>query len=275
MTTFHPKSATPPESRLVDIGDLSLRVTMHPGTGPDVLFVHGIASSGSEFDTVLGHVKDVMRPITVDLRGHGESDKPASGYHYRDYANDLDRLLDALGIEHPIIFGHSLGGILTLWWAIHHPNRAQALMLEDVPLRSGEEFAPAFDGWEQLNALPFEAARAYYREENPGWPDSLVETRARDITTTRREAITELRAASMANEGLDTLEGLERITVPVLFIHGDPETGSMVHPADLAALPDRLPSVRTVRIPGGGHSMHRNRVEEWVEIVKGFMRDLV
>src|SRR5690606_17935273 len=116
---------------------------------------------------------------------------------------------------------------------------------------------------------------AYYREENPSWPDSLVETRARDITTTRREAITELRAASMANEGLDTLEGLERITVPVLFIHGDPETGSMVHPADLAALPDRLSSVRTVRIPGGGHSMHRNRVEEWVEIVKGFMRDLV
>jgi 2-(acetamidomethylene)succinate hydrolase len=274
MTMFESKSATSPESRMIDIGDLSLNVTIHPGAGPDVLFIHGIASSGNEFDTVLGHVTDVMRPITVDLRGHGHSDKPASGYHYGDYANDLDRLLDVLGIENPIIFGHSLGGILTLWWAIHHPDTARALMLEDVPLRSGDEFAPAFDGWEQLNALPFEAARVYYREENPDWPDSLVETRARDITSTRREAITELRAASMANEGLDTLEGLERINAPVLFIHGDPETGSMVHPADLAALSGRLPSVRIERIPGGGHSMHRNRVEEWVEIVKGFMRNL-
>jgi pimeloyl-ACP methyl ester carboxylesterase len=259
---------------MVDIGDLALHVTSYEGNGPEVLMIHGIASSGREFDPVIDSLTDVMRPVTVDMRGHGASDKPESGYHYDDYAHDLDRLLAALGMDEPIILGHSLGGISTIWWAAHHPNSARALILEDVPLRSGEEFRPAFDGWEQLNALPFATAMAYYRNERPDWPDHLVETRARDITTAKPAVITDLRAASMDNEGLDSLGDMSHITAPVLFIHGDPDTGSMVHPDDLATLPGRLPNLRISRIPGGSHTMHRNRIPEWLEIVKDFMREI-
>lgn len=266
--------STPAESRMVDVGDVSLHVRRFDGNGPEVLLIHGITSSSHDFDPVIDGLAEFMTPITVDLRGHGESDKPVSGYHYEDYTRDLARLLDALEMERPIILGHSLGGIVTLWWAMKHPDVARALIIEDAPLRSGKDFGSAFDGWESLNRTPFEAVRAYYRKENPEWPDHLVDTRAWDITNARPEAISELRAASMANEGLDSTDGMRDITSPVLFIHGDPETGSMVHPEDLATLPDRLPTVRLARIPGGSHSMHRNRIPEWLDTVSGFMREV-
>lgn len=266
--------STPVQSRMVDVGDVSLYVRRFEGNGPEVLLIHGIGSSSLDFDPVIDGLTEVMTPVTVDLRGHGESDKPDTGYHYEDYAGDLDRLLDALGMEAPIILGHSLGGILTLWWAMRNPTAARALIIEDAPLRSGEEFRPAFDGWGMLNAMPFEAVREYYGSQNPHWPDHLVDTRAWDITRTKAEVIAELRQASLANEGLDSTDGMREITAPVLFIHGDRETGSMVPPDDLAALPNRLPTVRLARIPGGSHTMHRNRIPEWLDTVTGFLQEL-
>jgi pimeloyl-ACP methyl ester carboxylesterase len=100
---------------MIDIDGLSLHTNQYSGLGPKVLLIHGIGSSSRDFDPVIDGLVEVMTPITIDLRGHGESDKPSAGYHYEDYASDLDRLLQALGIERPIILGHSLGGIITLW----------------------------------------------------------------------------------------------------------------------------------------------------------------
>jgi pimeloyl-ACP methyl ester carboxylesterase len=271
---FTPSS--PADSRMVDVGGHSLHVCRYDGQGPEVLLLHGIGSSSRDFDPVIDELVKVMTPVTVDLRGHGHSDKPASGYHYEDYVRDLDALLTELGMDRPIILGHSLGGVITLWWAITYPDRARALMIEDAPLRSGEEFRPAFEGWIALNSMPFETAQAYYRKEHPHWPEHLVTARAWDITNTAPAVFPELMAASMANDGLDATEDMGKITSPILFIHGDRERGSMVHPDDLAAMPERLPSARLAHIPGGGHSMHRGEMSaQWVTIIAEYMRDIM
>jgi pimeloyl-ACP methyl ester carboxylesterase len=259
------------DARMVEVGDLSLHVSRYDGHGPDVLLIHGIGSSSQDFAPVIDDLIKVMTPVTVDLRGHGSSDKPATGYHYDNYVQDIERLLDVLGMDRPIILGHSLGGIITLWWAIRHSNTARALIIEDSPLRSGEEFRPAFEGWITLNNMPFEAVQAYYRKENPHWPEHLVTARAWDITNTAPAVFPELMAASMSNDGLDATDGMRDITSPILFIHGDRDRGSMVHPDDLAAMPQRLPSARLAHIPGGGHSMHRNSASEWLSLVTQFI----
>jgi pimeloyl-ACP methyl ester carboxylesterase len=263
------------DTRMVDVGGHALHVSRYDGNGPEVLLIHGIGSSSRDFDPVIDDLVQVMTPVTVDLRGHGESDKPLTGYHYDDYVQDLKRLLTALRMDRPIILGHSLGGIITLWWAIRHPEEARALIIEDSPLRSGEEFRPAFEGWITLNNMPFEAVQAYYRKENPHWPDHLVTARAWDITNTASAVFPELMAASMSNDGLDATDGMRNIGSPILFIHGDRDRGSMVHPDDLAAMHQRLPSARLAHIPGGGHSMHRGEMSaQWVKIVKEYMGDI-
>lgn len=255
-------------------GNSTIAVHRYPGTGPEVLLIHGISSSSADFNPVIAAMSDFCQPITMDLRGHGASGKPASGYHYSDYIRDLDAVLDHLNMEHPIIVGHSLGGIVTLTWAAQNPGKARALIIEDSPLRSGEDFREAFEGWLQLNALTHETAKAWYAEKNPHWPESTLERRSFDMVNTSRAAILELQQASLSNEGLDSVDGIAAITSPLLFLQGDPKTGSMVHPDDLAALQQSLPQMQIQMFENAGHTIHRSHPDEWLTTVKSFLSEL-
>ena len=77
----------------------------------------------------------------------------------------------------------------------------------------------------------------------------------------------------MANQGVDSSDTLGRIVEPVLFLHGDPQTGSMVHPDDTASLPNRIPNVSVHGVEGAGHSIHRSHPDEWLQYVRSFVKD--
>lgn len=252
------------------------RVAVHrySGTGPHVLLIHGIGSSSGDFNPVIAAMTGFCQPITIDLRGHGASDKPDSGYHYSDYVRDLVAVLRALELEHPIVLGHSLGGMITLMWAALNPDKPRAMIIEDSPLRSGDDFKEAFAGWLTLNALPQAGAKAWYAGKNPHWPEEVLEQRSFDMVNTARAAIEELKAASLSNEGLDTFSGLGAITAPLLFLQGDPDDGSMVHPEDLDALKQTLPQMQVEMFQGAGHTIHRSHPTEWLATVERFVEDL-
>jgi pimeloyl-ACP methyl ester carboxylesterase len=256
---------------LVIPGEVPIHIRIHPGTGPALVLIHGITSSGEVWSPVLDALGDAFTPVTIDLRGHGASGRPETGYLYDDYIDDLDRVLDALGLDRPLIAGHSLGGLVTLWWAARHPRRAPALVIEDSALRSGEVFRPAFEGWLRLNALSLDELRTTYAAERPHWKPEAVDARARQMHQTARPAIEELMADSMANQGVDRLSEIEHIESPVLFIHGDPDTGGMVHPDDVAALERRLPNATARRIPRGRHSMHVETPRAFLEFAIPFL----
>jgi len=262
---------TPHTSRMIDVGHIALHVTTYEGHGPALLLIHGISSNGEGWNPVIDELATHFSPITVDLRGHGKSDKPESGYLYDDYIGDIEQLLLALNLEHPLIVGHSLGGILTLWWAAKHPSQGRALVIEDSPLRSGEEFRPAFENWLKLNAMTLPDLAEHYAAENPDWSAELVQSRARAMTTTKRAVFQELMQHSMANEGVDRISEITAITSPVLLVHGDYETGSMVQPDDIEALPNRLPNAQTVRIPGGDHTLHRSSKDAFLATAVPFL----
>jgi pimeloyl-ACP methyl ester carboxylesterase len=263
--------ATLARSHMIDTGAVTLQTTHYEGNGPRLLLIHGISSNGGGWDPVIDKLARHFSPVTVDLRGHGQSGKPESGYLYDDYIGDIEKVLVALDMENPLIMGHSLGGIITLWWAARHPDQAKALVIEDSPLRSGEDFRPAFEEWLRLNAMPYEELVELNVAEHPEWPRDMAESRAHAMSVTKRAVFEELMADSMANEGIDRLGEIEGITSPVLLVHGDYQTGGMVHPEDIAALPQRLSNARTVRIPGGGHTLHRSSKEEFLAAAVPFL----
>lgn len=263
--------ATPSRSQMIDTGYLSLKTTHYKGKGPELLLIHGVSSNGGGWDSVIDELSECFSPITVDLRGHGESAKPESGYLYDDYIGDIEGLFEALDLKNPLIMGHSLGGIITLWWAARHPSQAKALVIEDSPLRSGEDFRPAFEEWLRLNAMPYEDLVDLNMAEHPEWSREMAESRAHAMFSTKRPVFQELMADSLANHGADRISEIERISSPVLLIHGDHQTGGMVHPEDIAALPKRLPNARTVRIPNGSHTLHRSSKAEFLAAAVPFL----
>ena len=72
-----------------------------------------------------------MPVYAVDQRGHGRSDKPTAGYDFDTVADDLARLLDALGVADPIVVGQSWGGNVVLDFGARHPRHAAGLVLVD------------------------------------------------------------------------------------------------------------------------------------------------
>jgi pimeloyl-ACP methyl ester carboxylesterase len=256
----------------IPAGDTDIAAIEYPGNGPRVLLIHGIGSSGAAWDNVIQGLAKSFAPITIDQRGHGESSRPQSGYLYDNYIADLDAVLGYFEMDHPLIVGHSLGGIVALWWAAQNPARAAALVIEDSPLRSGESFRTAFEEWLELNAMTEEEAAARYRSENPGWSEEIVRLRAHQITSTARGVFSELFADSMAHEGVDRIVEIENVKSPILLIYGDIAAGGMVVADDAQALKSRLHNVELAHLPGANHRIHAEREDEFIVLTTVFLR---
>lgn len=101
--------------------------------GEPILFVHGFSHNRFVWDDVIAQLPERWRPISVDLRGHGESDwSPAGEYGLTDYAADLSVFLDSIGVREAHVVGHSLGGNVCTFFAADYPRRVRSLTLVDT-----------------------------------------------------------------------------------------------------------------------------------------------
>ncbi len=91
-------------------------------TGPAVLLVHGLGGSIRQWHAAAAILSPCCRVVTPDLRGHGESGKPASGYSIRGFADDLAALCGALGIGRCVAVGASFAGPVVLQLAADRPD---------------------------------------------------------------------------------------------------------------------------------------------------------
>lgn len=98
-------------------------------SGPAVILLHGYSDTWYSFSRILPLLPARLRVLAVDQRGHGESDRPASGYAMRDLAADVLALMDARGIRRATIVGHSMGSIVAQQAALAAPERVSALVL--------------------------------------------------------------------------------------------------------------------------------------------------
>jgi pimeloyl-ACP methyl ester carboxylesterase len=258
----------------VETNGITLAVTEYVPAArdaPPLILLHGIGSRAVSWWPVVDGLAAHFRLFAPDLRGHGASAKPATGYLLPDYAADLAGLLDALGLDRPRLLGHSLGGLVAVRWAAEHPETAATIALEDTTLGSGPHLAPAFDGWLALSRMTVDDAAAYYAREYPHWSAEDARRRAESITVVAPGVFEELRREAVTPERADRLDGVAAIRSPILLVHGDPETGSMLLPPDAARFTALLPRARLVRIPGGSHNLHRDSTEPFLDAVVPFL----
>ncbi|CAN5559274.1 alpha/beta fold hydrolase [soil metagenome] len=263
----------PIEWRSVRSGELDIAVGI-VGSGPALVLIHGIGSRGVSWIPVAEELSAEFQLVILDLRGHGESSKPEHGYLISDYASDLDGVLNALGLERPLIIGHSLGGMTALEWAIGHPNRAAALVIEDSPMnRGGAGVEELFDGWIALSQMSIEDATAYYMENTPGGSLEEATRRAVSITNVAPGVFADMREHMVAQNGAVVIPSYSGITSPTLLVYGDLGAGGMV-PGVLADMfAKTISGAISTQIPNGTHGLHRDTKPEFLEIVLPFLRE--
>jgi len=237
---------------------------------PIVVCVHGLAvvdnaSSSFTFGFHLAQWADV---ITYDLRGHGRSDKPSSGYHVADHVDDLLGLLDALEITEPVhIAGFSYGGAIVMAAAVREPERMATVSLLDghVPVAGWEE--SLFNAVRQFQIWT-DDARAL------GLPDDAIEQmiiqqvkqkygfpnrRATAITQRVHHMFTSTTLREdMRSEQVFDKDDYSRIACPVLGIYGD--QSDLYWLMDI--LPTLVPDVSLHTIAGADHLGVFWRLEE-------------
>lgn len=98
---------------------------------PAFVFIHGWTCDRSFFAPQAEHFARRHRVVSVDLRGHGESDKPPGPYPVSAYADDTAYIIRQLGLGKTVAVGHSMGGVMALQLAAAHPDCVAAIVMVD------------------------------------------------------------------------------------------------------------------------------------------------
>lgn len=240
--------------------------------GTPALLVHGLASNARMWDGVgeelarLGHAS-----VAVDQRGHGRSDTPDIGYDFATLVADLVAVMDATGLDRPIVVGQSWGAHVVLELAVRHPDRVGGVACVDGALGLLQDAYPDWPTAERaltppdLVGMPIADLERWVRGRHPDWPESgiagaLANFRVLDDGTVE-PWLTRARHMVIARHlwEHDPIALFSRLRVPTLLLLADP-----ADPADPRAARQRAIEVITrangdVRVTWfrpGDHDLH-------------------
>ena len=159
-----------------ELGDLKLYFERAGSGEPELLFVPGWCCDTTAFQPQFDHFAGTHSVTSFDLRGCGRSDRPEDGYTIPELADDLARLCAEVGIEQPVVVGHSLGGMIGVELAARHPSVPRALVLVDPgPIDPLPEAVESFRGFaEQLEGPNGEEVRRLYVQDMGARDDELA-----------------------------------------------------------------------------------------------------
>lgn len=171
------------ENIFVDIG-MKLHVRLWQREKTPFLLVHGLSSNSLMWSLVAEKLADAGHYVAaVDLRGHGLSDKPATGYDFKTITADLRRLANQLQLDSPIVVGQSWGGNIVLEFGVHYPGVAHGLGMVDggfIHVRAqpnGADWDTLYEAIKppDLTGTPYEDMRARLVNKHPDWSDAAVD----------------------------------------------------------------------------------------------------
>ena len=101
------------------------------GSGQPLVLLHGLASTCRIWDLVAPILAEDFSVVALDQRGHGLSDKPDQGYDFASVSRDLREFVREMGMERPLVVGHSWGGSVALEFAVRYPELPSGLCWVD------------------------------------------------------------------------------------------------------------------------------------------------
>jgi pimeloyl-ACP methyl ester carboxylesterase len=190
---------------------------------PVVVLLPGPTDSWRSYEPVLDRWPASVRVIAVSQRGHGDSDKPPTGYEVEDFAADVPLLLDALGIDRAVLAGHSGSCLVVRRVALDHPTRVAGLVLEASPttLRGHAGLIQLVESVVSNLQDPIDPtfARSFVADTSSEQvAPELIDQLASELMKVPARVWKAMFAGLLAYDDLDEIEN---ITAPTLLLWGD------------------------------------------------------
>jgi pimeloyl-ACP methyl ester carboxylesterase len=246
------------------------------GSGDSVVFVHGGGMSHEFWEQQMYALADSYQVVALDLRGHGESDKPPYGHNFDRFTQDLEVLVEHLKLRRIAVVCHAVGGYVGMKYALRNPDNLSKLVLVSTGARfvggdeerggfSTEFWAKLRKGMEQskidanaelidqmfFHKPPSEATRQALLTISLQWPLCAVKEMGRDAETINFE------------------DRLHEIRVPVLVVHGRHDRKQRY--AGGAYLAEKLPNGRLVTFEDSAHLVPLEEVHRFNQVLLDFL----
>lgn len=238
--------------------------------GVPVLFLHGVTDSWLSFAPVLPHLPPTIRAIALSQRGHGDADRPESGYRTRDFAADVAAFQDALGLGPMFVVGHSMGATNAQRFAIDHPDRLRGLVLAGS-FASYRDNAALADFWPVVDGLSDPIDPAFVRAFQESTLAQPVPAEFLDavVAESLKLPARVWRATFAGFLEDDCAASLSHITCPTLILWGARDALSVRRDQD--ALLAAIPNSRLLEYSAAGHALHWEEPGRFARDVEGFV----
>ncbi len=255
--------------------------TGHGDKRPLVL-VHGFSDNGLCWTPVARALEAEYDVIMPDMRGHGLSERMQPGKKV-DMAADLAGLIRSLGVDRPVVCGHSMGAMVTYQIGVRFPELASALVLEDPPWwlsrpdqtpLPGEPAENHIVKWVKgLANQTLDELLVGYRKDHPDWPEELLHPMC-ESKKQLDPTIVDTMSQRMHSQEVDWLTTLQNIPHLMLVFAGNPELGGIVSSDVVAKVRELNPKVNIVIIPDVGHLIRFDKYTAFMDALQSFLKQV-
>lgn len=248
------------------------------GQGDPVVFIHGGGMSHEFWEQQTCTLMETHQVVALDLRGHGESDKPPTGHNFDRFTQDLEALVAHLKLRHIAVVCHAVGGYVGIKYALRNPDNISKLVLVSTGARfvggDAERGGFSTEFWTRLregmktnkidanaelidqyffHKAPSEAVRASLLSIALQWPVSATLQMGKDAET------------------IDFDSRLHEIKIPVLVAHGQHDRKQRYSGA--AHLAEKLPHGRLVTFENSAHLVPLEEVSRFNQVLRDFLAE--
>lgn len=243
------------------------------GEGQPLLFIHGLGSSARDWELQVDEFAKSYRVITFDLRGHGQSDKPAGPYTMSMFAADTAGLLRGLGIENPHVVGLSLGGSIAFQMAVDASVPVKSFVIVNTtPELIARTFKERIMVWQRfaiVNLLGMRkmgealGGRLFIKPEQENLRKTFADRWAQND---KRAYLSAMRALF----GWSVAARIGSIRVPTLIVAADQDYSSVAVKQEYTA---KIPNARLEIIKDSRHALPVERPQEFNQVVQKFLSE--
>ena len=246
-----------PEGR-VEVGGVTLGYSL-TGSGPPVVLLHGWCGDRAFWRHQTASLSESYRVLSLDFRGHGDSDAPRGGYTLAQLAEDVVTATTALGDSPAAVVGHSMGGMVAQRLAIDHPNTVGALALVATAAADPDDALISARILEDSAVLDYREA---FERHSPRWFAADADPTVKEWALSRMRSVPERVALELVRDyrGLDFRAELPSIKAPTLVIGANADVSTRAERSDEIAA--AILGAKLVLVEAAGHFVQLERPAE-------------